>query len=394
MSTKLNRPVRKDWGERAAILSKYAQVRHFLLEGIRTRRYAIGDVLPSESELIEEFGVSRVTVRRALSDLSHDGFIRSQQGMPHIVCGHELRPTIGLIYGNQVYGPNEILSYRLLINHFREMLLQHRCAMKLYCVRSYGHGLNSDREQLITDIRRNLLKGLIAVAWPAAETESSDDVAEDHELKSIIQSAALPLSGWTGADLPGAIALDYESVGYLGAKHLLQAGWDRVALICGSDSIPEQPAVLVGYRRALNEQGVPFRPELVCRINELSKAAGYAALRKLWKSSTRPQGVVVADDVVGQGVVTCILELKIEMPRQLEMATLHIKGKGVFCPRPFVKLEIDLEEPARQVCSQLFETIRNPQIIQGNSYFQPKVVPSDGSIVESQASRLVETMLA
>ena len=42
--------------------------------------YTKGDLLPSEKEMIDNFGVSRITVRKALSILSDMGYIRTEKG--------------------------------------------------------------------------------------------------------------------------------------------------------------------------------------------------------------------------------------------------------------------------------------------------------------------------
>src|SRR5437016_5348849 len=96
------------------IESKHAQVRRFLVDGVCSGRFPVGGSLPSEGKLMQQLGVSRVTIRHALAHLMNDGFIQSQQGLPHVVLSQEPRPMIGLIYGYQVYGPQEILSYRLM----------------------------------------------------------------------------------------------------------------------------------------------------------------------------------------------------------------------------------------------------------------------------------------
>ena len=44
-----------------------------------------GDPLPTEQELCDQFGVSRITVRRALADLADQGFITRRQGVGSFV---------------------------------------------------------------------------------------------------------------------------------------------------------------------------------------------------------------------------------------------------------------------------------------------------------------------
>ena len=51
-----------------------------LREWIVSGQYSPGEQLPSEHQLIEKFGVSRITVRRALSNLAHQGLVVSRRG--------------------------------------------------------------------------------------------------------------------------------------------------------------------------------------------------------------------------------------------------------------------------------------------------------------------------
>lgn len=51
-----------------------------LREQITRGLYASGSSLPTEEELCNLFGVSRITVRRALADLEHSGLVKKKQG--------------------------------------------------------------------------------------------------------------------------------------------------------------------------------------------------------------------------------------------------------------------------------------------------------------------------
>ena len=56
------------------------QVNEILRERIHDATYKPGERLPSESELAEQFGVSRATVRTVLAKLSVEGLILRRQG--------------------------------------------------------------------------------------------------------------------------------------------------------------------------------------------------------------------------------------------------------------------------------------------------------------------------
>jgi len=70
---------------------KYAQLVQTLQRRIEAGDYPPGTLLPSENQLINEFGVSRPTVVAALRVLREQGWIESQQGKGRFVRG---RPAL------------------------------------------------------------------------------------------------------------------------------------------------------------------------------------------------------------------------------------------------------------------------------------------------------------
>src|SRR5690606_26146540 len=61
-------------------LPLYQQIYQQLLEDIRTGKYPPGSQLPTEKELAEAYGVSRITSKRALTELAEAGFIERIRG--------------------------------------------------------------------------------------------------------------------------------------------------------------------------------------------------------------------------------------------------------------------------------------------------------------------------
>jgi GntR family transcriptional regulator len=59
---------------------RYASVYAAIKKQIENMDYKIGDFLPPEPELQKQFGVSRVTVRKAVELLARQGFVNIQQG--------------------------------------------------------------------------------------------------------------------------------------------------------------------------------------------------------------------------------------------------------------------------------------------------------------------------
>ena len=69
----------------------YETLRKHILEGV----YAEGDLLPSENELCQLYGMTRPTVRQSLGELANGGYIIKHQGKGSIV--HRLSREIGIL---------------------------------------------------------------------------------------------------------------------------------------------------------------------------------------------------------------------------------------------------------------------------------------------------------
>ncbi len=59
----------------------YARVKQALKDGLSEGRWHAGDLMPSEAELVAQFGVSRMTVSRALRELLAEGLVDRVQGV-------------------------------------------------------------------------------------------------------------------------------------------------------------------------------------------------------------------------------------------------------------------------------------------------------------------------
>ena len=67
--------------EALAAAAPYARVKQHLKEGLAAGRWPPGALMPSEAELVAEFGVSRMTVNRALRELQAEGLVARTQGV-------------------------------------------------------------------------------------------------------------------------------------------------------------------------------------------------------------------------------------------------------------------------------------------------------------------------
>lgn len=78
---------------------KYQQVKNILIQRIMSGEYPTGTYLPSESQLVKEFSVSRVTIRLALEEMQKMDLLNSRQGKGHMVKSMMARQDLGRLQG-------------------------------------------------------------------------------------------------------------------------------------------------------------------------------------------------------------------------------------------------------------------------------------------------------
>jgi GntR family transcriptional regulator len=72
-----------------SILPIYYQIKQTIRAWIIDREFGPGEKIPSEHELSERFGVSRLTVRQAIAQLTQEGFLVSRRGEGTFVTDDE-----------------------------------------------------------------------------------------------------------------------------------------------------------------------------------------------------------------------------------------------------------------------------------------------------------------
>jgi DNA-binding transcriptional regulator YhcF (GntR family) len=68
-------------GRSAAAAAPYARIKQHLKNELARGRWPAGAAMPSDAELVAQFGVSRMTVTRALNELRAEGLIERIQGV-------------------------------------------------------------------------------------------------------------------------------------------------------------------------------------------------------------------------------------------------------------------------------------------------------------------------
>lgn len=87
-----------------------AHVLAYIKTGIATRRWKVGEKIPTEKALCEILGVSRASVRSAIHQLTSLGMVRSVQGSGTYVCSNEMAMPLNAITPSLLLNQKDLLS--------------------------------------------------------------------------------------------------------------------------------------------------------------------------------------------------------------------------------------------------------------------------------------------
>ncbi len=78
---------------------RYHQLKEILRERIRSGEWKPGDLIPSERELSESYGISRMTARQAITDLVNEGVFYREQGKGTFVTRRKITQQLMRLTG-------------------------------------------------------------------------------------------------------------------------------------------------------------------------------------------------------------------------------------------------------------------------------------------------------
>lgn len=93
-------------------IAPYIQIQAYLNEKIESGIWPIGYQIPPESKLVEMFGVSRMTIRRAISELVNAGKLEARQGSGTFVAEPRLTEDFTNLYFPNYLGHKHLVLER------------------------------------------------------------------------------------------------------------------------------------------------------------------------------------------------------------------------------------------------------------------------------------------
>ncbi|HEX2475000.1 MAG TPA: GntR family transcriptional regulator [Lacipirellulaceae bacterium] len=296
---------------------KHRQVFEIMRHRIESGDYQPGDRIPAEAILIEEFGVSRPTVARALQDLERRGFVKRRRGSGTFVSRGS---GTGKLFGLLIPGLGDTEVFEPICGEMaRVAQLEGHSLIWGAAHIAQGHDAGMDRGAIAWDLCQRFVRDRIGgVFFAPFELIPNKDLI-NRRIVSALDDADIPVvlldrdyvkyPGRSNHDLVG---VNNRRVGHTITDHMFAAGCKRLVFILRPGSASTIHARAAGFAEAFITRRAAFDIDLIHECDPCDTAYVKQLLRK-----QKPDGIVCGNDVTAGYLLHTLDELGVHVPDDL-----------------------------------------------------------------------------
>lgn len=295
---------------------KYNTVINYIMKYIQDNDLTDGDKLPTEQQLSNELHVSRVSIQQGIKRLEKDGFVYRIQGsgtyVRQVADQKESSLMIPLVMNahfNGVHGFD-------IIRGAQEYFFSHSCHLSPHCLKDDMAGGEAYEEMVDYLVEQG--NHCIMMLLPFVR---SNEFFRRH-MRDGVRFVFLdtPLDDFYGCH---SVCSNHALGGYLITQHLIELGHREIIVVGPERAAGEQNPNFIhrveGYRRALEEQGIPYRENYIVwgsqQPEQLREQLGRAlSLRP------RPTAIFCLNDATADIVIDRLQGFGLRIPQDISIA--------------------------------------------------------------------------
>ncbi|THE12483.1 GntR family transcriptional regulator [Bacillus timonensis] len=352
---------------------KYQVIIEDIKSKILSGDYTVGEQIPTEFTLQEKYNVSRHTVRKAILELSNEGYLRSEKGSGTYVSnqfrsksnGSSTKKTIGVIttYISDYIFPSIIRgiegrlnedSYSLLLASTNNDVEQEKKALEMML--SYGvDGL------IVEPTKSNLYNPNIAYYLSFKE----------QDVPFIMINAY-----YEELDVP-YLCLDDVQSSYIATQELISKGHTQIGLIAKTDDLQGKYR-MKGYIKALGEARLRLQPDHVFSYNTETKQDLSTKLKEfLNKNKNELTAIVCYNDEVGLEVANVCRQLDIPIPDKLSIIGQDNSYIAKNANIKLTTLTHPQEQMGRDAADWIIKKLQGKKDLPNETTYQPVLVEGE-----------------
>ena len=320
----------------------YAALRHDILIG----KYDAEAKFPSEGMLMRRFGVSRITIRQAMTDLKKDGFLEARSGSGTYLSALARHATgmIGLVIpdyssrpffkrlGDELVKAGKSAGYTMLLGELPGNTPAERAHEAISLAKEYARrkvaGVIIEPVELMpdsADLTREIIAEFDALKIPV--------LLIDRDIAPFERSRH---------DL---VAIDNLEAGYALGKHLIASSSRRIAFLMPPHSASANLQRMLGIAGAVIQAGLSWSDRNILYADPDDRMS----LMKALSGRNAPDTIVCHNDETAE-----------KLPRSVKVAGFDGLADGR--RRSYPSMRQPLAQLAETAIETLLERIRNPRL--------------------------------
>lgn len=336
---------------------KYRVIFQTLRESILSGEYRAGARLPSETDLVRRFGVSRMTIVKAFRELQQQGLVVRRVGSGTYASSRADA-------GNRLFG---LLIPELGQTEIFEPICQGMASVSnsgqhslLWGNAAQGQPKEQVAEQLCHQYIAQQVSGVFFA--PLELTPAKDEV--NRRIVAALDRARIPIVLLDRCFVPypqrsryDLVGIDNRRTAYLATQHLAKAGAKRIAFLGKQFSASTVDARVSGYREALLDLGLRNSEDMVTRGDPADESLIRSVL-----DIQRPDAFLCANDHTAANLMQTLLRIGRRIPDEIRIAGIDdVKYAGLL-PIPLTTLRQPCMELGHVAVSTMLSRLEDPEL--------------------------------
>ncbi|MGE5351924.1 MAG: GntR family transcriptional regulator [Acidobacteriota bacterium] len=350
----------------------YEQIADNIKDKIVRGELKPGEQVASQNELVKEYGVSLITVKKALSNLVSDGTLFTRQGKGTFVSASEskkvdlsARKTIGVVLRDLKH------SFFSMVVHG----IEERTTELGYNLLLSTSSNNLEKEEAQIDHFRKLdVDGLI-IASLSLQYQATDYIQKLHR-----QNFPYVMVSYMHDPQYWYVGSDQEYGGYIATEHLIKLGYRKIGYLHAEKGNLLSEVRKNGFYRALTDYAVPYNGGFIYHLetNKEKKIIdrfdqGYKFGKVFSSLKNKPEALFIYSDIVALGFEKALLEKGIRIPDDIAIVSFDDILQAAYSPVPLTTVHQPAEKIGRMAVDVIQRRILN-QDVGNRSILKPSLI--------------------
>lgn len=338
-------------------MPKYQQVFEALSKDITSGKYKSGQKFPSEAALVQQFRTSRITIGRALRELSQRGLIDRIAGSGTYVRANVGRHA-GLMFGLLIPDLGNTEIFEPICHGIANAPSSSHHAL------IWGHTAAADasaEKQAIELCEQYIEKRVSGVFFAPVEDIPPGD-RTNLKILSLLEEARIPIVLLDRCVMPyprrsrhDLVGIDHRRAAYLATEHLIKLGARRLAFVSHASRASAVEARIAGFQEALLAHGIDLNGSRIHRFVKIEDSVIGPLLDD-------HQWFVCVNDRIAGHFMHSALGLGYRIPEDIRLIGIDDVEYASLLPIPLTTIHQPCREIGAAAVAAMLERIARPEL--------------------------------